>query len=157
MNCEEAQRRWHTRYDDVSDDPGLQAHIAACAACRVYAQQMEQVVGILDAMRVETEPVVSRNSAERVDHGEPARVRRRHFPIRWATGIAATMALLVGASLLLLTQHRPELKPVLKHQPVFGMALEGESSMRYMVVAQTTTDPDVQMYWLYPTLTEPQP
>ncbi len=157
MNCEDAQRRWHSRYDDGGDDPDLQAHIAACAACRVYAQEMEQIVGALDAIRVETEPIVSKNTTDLADHSEPAQARRWHFPIRWATGIAATIALLVGASLFFETQQRPELKPAREHQSVLGMSLEGASSQRYMVVARATTDPDVQIFWLYPTLTEPRP
>jgi hypothetical protein len=154
MNCDEAQQRWHDSYDSHGVDPDLQGHLATCETCLVYAKKMECIVVTLDAMQAETESIVSMNAGDLDRHRHPILIKPWRFLIQWATGIAAAIGLLVGTSLLFEPKHNIEHQPVAKAEPTTSISLEGASIDRYMVVARATTDPNVQLYWLYPTLSE---
>lgn len=158
MNCQDARERWHQGLDEDCRDPGLQAHLDSCDACREYSEQILAIVGALEELREDTEHIVSARSdpARKVHAG----FGRAHWSLlrRTVTGVAATITIVVGASLYLGTQRTstPKGPEAVVSAPAvhaeLGIALRGESAERYLAVPAKATQPDVQMYWLYPTL-----
>ena len=156
MNCEEARRRWHERFDGGAEDAELEDHLESCASCRQYVEQMDRLAGVLDELRVETESVVSRPAGLSVD--QRVGVSRR---LRWASArrfmrLAAAVAVLVGGGVLYYSIDRVTVPPpvapgkVEPLDPRIGISLRAETAERFMAVAKPTSEPDVQLYWLYP-------
>lgn len=158
MNCEQARQRWHMRFDDRSVDAALEAHLAECEACREYGAQIRQVLGVLDDLREESRQVVARDDAlGPQDHARPGRSRwgRTRMAVRWA----AMIAIVATASLLYLVQPRDHKASDTNSgatpttaSPIEGITLQGESARQLLAVARPTRQPNVKVYWLYPSL-----
>ncbi len=150
MNCNDARKRWHLRFDDGGADRALDEHLGRCAACRAYAAQMSDLCAALERIRDETEA-----APENAAHSQAA-PRQTGWIIRLAPGIAA--AAMIALALL---AYRPGIAPPTKDSPVatpategpaLGITLKDESKSRLIAVATATGNPDVQMYRLYPRL-----
>ena len=156
MNCDEARKRWHARLDEEHNDPLLDEHLASCGACRSYGEQMGTIVEALDDLRRDTESIVSRPamlaSGELAGPLQP----RRHMLVRSITALAAALAAVIGATLYFgINGSMPALdsdRQMRPHDdsPRLGISLHGDSAERLLAVARPTSDPDVQVYWLYP-------
>ena len=172
MNCEEARTRWHQQLEEPQEAAELARHLAECAACQQYTAEMQRIVDVLDELRRDTESIVSRAPAPsaREDGGEP-----QWWNPRWVTSLtraAAVLAILVGGGALYYASQRAMWGPVdtddtvkvvtdstpepceavveTPSDPRLGISLRAESAKRMLAVAQPTSQPDVQMYWLYP-------
>jgi len=175
MRCQEARQRWHDRFDSGRPDEALDRHVAACAACRVYAAQMDQIAAALTALRAETKEITAgpRPVEERGGHRRlPKRLRRglRLAPL----GIAAVVTLLAAARFWLPPgANRPQssisdLRPSGSaaesvrapidepwgpgiEDPRIGVTLRGGSAERFLPVAEPQVRDDVAVFWLLPT------
>lgn len=168
MNCDEARQRWNDRLDENRPDPALDRHLASCGACRLYGQQMSRITDVLGVLRNETELIVSESTAGLSGDTRFRRLSHWRVFMRPATGIAAAIALLVGASLLYVSG-RPEVIPSnagssvgdQSHEqgsptmssvpPRLGITLRGDSARRFLAVARPAAQDNVQVFWLYPT------
>ena len=168
MNCDEARQRWNNRLDEDRPDPALDRHLASCGACRLYGEQMSRITDILGELRNETELIVSESPARLPGDARFRRLSPWGVFMRPATGIAAAIVLLVGASLMYVG-HRPAVIPHdagssvvdLSHgqesptrdsvSPRLGITLRGESARRFLAVARPASQDNVQVFWLYPT------
>ena len=156
MNCEEARTRWHVRFDEGGEDAGLEDHLESCASCREYAGQMDRLAGVLDQLRVETESIVSRPAGLSANERVEAPQRMSWAYARRFVRIAAAVAVLVGGGVLYHSSQRQTVGPGVSSgeveplDPRFGISLRAETAERFMAVAKPTSEPDVQLYWLYP-------
>ncbi len=152
MNCEEAHARWHQRLDENGNDPQLDEHLRSCETCRRYGDEMSLITQALGELRQETEAIGS--------HGTPATralVIRGPWPraIRSLGAVAAAVAIIVTGSVFY-TPDRNAPPPGATVGPVaavrLGLSLRGESATKFMVVTERTSDPNVQVFRLYPRL-----
>lgn len=167
MQCDEARRRWHVRYDGGPADADLAGHLATCAACATYAAEMDQVCGMLDELRAASADVVSHGDTTR--HAtESARGR----PAWWKAGVrltrlAAMIAIVVLAAWYVrsASDGPPAIEVTKIDAPAYSsgsvpvkvepspsrMWLRGESAKKYEAVAVATADPQlVDVYWIFP-------
>jgi len=159
MTCEEAQRRWHRRFDDGTSDAELEAHLGSCGGCRGYAAKMDRLAAVLRELRMETEAIASRPLAVRSDRVR--RVSRHPFPLLPWVKVAAMFAIVAGGALFYLKldqrRHQPSISKVAvapnamndEQDGVLGLTLRGESIGRF-VVATSAPESNVQVYWFYP-------
>ena len=156
MNCEEARPRWHERFDGGAKDAELEDHLEFCASCREYAGQMDRLAGVLDELRVETESVVSRAVGLSADERVKSPQRMSWVFARRFMRIAAAVAVLVGGGVFYYSSHRVPVGPGVSTgevglaDPRIGISLRAETAERFMAVAKPTSEPNVQLYWLYP-------
>lgn len=161
MNHEQARQRWHDAADRGTPDTELEAHLDACPTCRSYVRDMESMMRVLDAVRRDTERVET--GALRDAAGPQTAVR---FP-RWIRA-AAMIAVVVGVTHVafrLSTTTAPTARPpqVARRSATqsdqvpktFGLTLRGASAEHTMVVVDPVSTADVQVYWLYRSLTQP--
>lgn len=156
MNCADAKTRWHRRFDDGIVDAELDAHLAECAECRVYDTQMRRQTALLGALRKQSDSLTA----------SPATVALPHRLTAWSRALrvgamAASIALLFAAYSFL---PRPTVAPRETQQaaieptpatipaPPIGLSLRGQSATQLLAVAAPSTDPNVQIFWLYPRL-----
>jgi anti-sigma factor RsiW len=156
MKCTEAKTRWHCRFDEAIPDAELDAHLAACAECRVYDTQMRRQMALLAALRKDTDSL----TAAPVISASP------HRPTVWSRtlrvgALAASVALLFLANSLgprstvtprIIQQTANEPSPAPIAAPPVGLSLRGQSATQLLAVAAPSTDPNVQIFWLYPRL-----
>lgn len=167
MQCDEARRRWHARYDGGSADAGLEGHLATCTACAAYAAEVDHVCGVLDELRAASADVVSQRDTARIAT-DAARGRRAW----WTAGarltrIAAMIAIVVFAAWYVrsasdesgvteVTKIDAPARdggsiPVEVSPAPSRMWLRGESAKKYEAVAVATSDPQlVDVYWIFP-------
>lgn len=158
IRCDDARDRWHRQYDDGGQDELLDGHLAGCAECRRYADEMRGVAGLLDELRDAGEHVVATGRAA-------ARPRRAVEPrlirlVRYSRA-AAVLAIVAGAAFYFAGGHAdrgrftgvstPGDAPAVSFESKLGITLRDQSAERMMAVAVTTSDPNVQMYRLYRT------
>lgn len=155
MNCKKARQRWHTRLDKGVIDAELDRHLADCEACRTYAAGMERLVGLMDELHEDTEALIPSVSPEVAHHAY--RIERGWSPTitRRFLRIAAAVVLTVSAGLWYRAEQSPT---VVERHPstavsTTGITLRAESRNRYIAVAVPSTEPNVQTYWLYPSVT----
>lgn len=169
MNRDEARKRWHRRLDEGRDDAELDKHLEACEPSRRYDLEMNHIVGALNELRRDTESVVSRAAPTTPSTVRPIVQDRGRAWLRPVTGIAASVAMVVGVSLYFTIGRRPE-APLVgldnlvdvsgEHRspvrdvpkPQLGLSLRGDCAKRFLAVAKPTTQANVQVFWLYPTL-----
>jgi predicted anti-sigma-YlaC factor YlaD len=169
MNCSEAKRRWHRAWDDRAGDAELERHLAACPACRHYAEGMRRLMGMLGELRVESDAATSAPRQRTGARDAPTRPSPfRRVPILWRlTRVAAAVTLLIGASLYLRPKSDPESSgPVTRRdeldlgdvalnqseRPSIGVTLRGKSANRYLVTAVPESNPNVAVYRLFPSI-----
>jgi predicted anti-sigma-YlaC factor YlaD len=153
-------------------DPAVEGHLASCEGCRRYVELMGQIAGALDELHEATEAVEATRSLEPLVH--PVRRPRRKWQVVAGriTAMAAAVVVAVcgwvyfGDGRWSARQEAVELvgggeRPAGDLQGAgiddaaahrVGVSLAGESVGRYLVVGEETAEPDVQMYWLYPTV-----
>jgi len=168
MKCEEVRQRWHVCLDENRDDAEVDGHLASCDDCQRYVGLMSQIVGTLDELHEATEPVIATQDFEPL--AKPARPRRVPWNVvfRRVTGMAAAIAALIGGWLYF-THDRTSI-PMRPHTPLtqvedqgnaetpppkdsrLGISLKGDSIGKFLVISKETSEPDVQIYWLYPTV-----
>lgn len=160
MDCQEAQRYWNEGCDGAAVQPSVTQHFRECPACRRYAVQMTRLLAMLDSLRQETDTI----RASRLTAVGPARLRRStRVRSLWRVGslsAAAALALTIGVSIFFETRPANRGPRAQSTQAVgtsvaeapMGISLRGESTERFMAVAQPTSVPDVQVFRLYPTL-----
>ena len=168
MKCEDVRQRWHACLDEGRDDPEVDQHLASCEECQRYVGLMSQIVGTLDELHEVTEPVVA--TQDFAPLVRPAPRRRVHWNVvfRRATAMAAAIAAVIGGWLYFandrtsipLRPHTPltqvedqrgaETPPPKDHR--LGISLQGDSAGKFLVVSKATSEPDVQIYWLYQTV-----
>lgn len=155
MRCRDARQRWHNRLDQSGLDTELDRHLAGCGSCRTYAARMEQLVGLLNDLREDTELLASPGS----DAGLHAAPRLRRG---WITPSARRVLRIAAAVLLTVTVglwYGMERKaPVVDRNlintiPAMGITLRAQSRERFIAVAAPSAEPNVQTYWLYPLVT----
>lgn len=153
MNCNEAHERWHQRFDENGTDPQLDDHLQACESCRRYDDEMDLITQALGQLHQDTEAIGSP-----VAPATRARVIRGRWPmaIRSLGAVAAAVAIIVTGSVFY-SPNQVSLPPIVRSDPVakihLGLSLRGKSATKFMVVAEATSDPNVQVYRLYPRLT----
>lgn len=169
MNCDEARQRWNNRLDENRPDPALDRHLASCGTCRLYGEQMSRITDVLGGLRNEAELIVSESTAGLSGDTRFRRLSHWRVFMRPATGIAAAIVLMVGASLLYVGG-RPAVIPgevgssavdrshgrgsptLGSVSPRLGITLRGESARCFLAVARPAPQDNVQVFWLYPTL-----
>ena len=154
MKCTEARQRWHTRLDKGAIDAELDRHLADCEVCRTYAARMERLVRLMDKLREDTETLVP-SSGPTIAHNA-GRIRPRWSPAitRSFLRIAAVIVIAVGAGLWYRVGQTPtvvERRPSTAI-PTTGITLRAESRNRFIAVAAPSAEPNVQTYWLYPSV-----
>jgi anti-sigma factor RsiW len=153
MRCDEARECCHLRADGelpTARAAELESHLSACLECRMFARQMECLIGGLDELRR-----TSMNVAEIV-HTAPVRWRARWK--RAALAMAAAILLTVSAGLL----RRERQHPTVVSPPAADSAqnsderfeanieLTGPSARQYLVLAQKTSQANVHVVCLLP-------
>ncbi|MCH7873177.1 MAG: hypothetical protein IID33_15895 [Planctomycetes bacterium] len=136
---------------------------------------MDALAGALGELREESASIVSRRGAPQT----PVPRRSWSSMLRPLTRIAAALALVATAGLYFASSHRSG-NGVISCGPLVGnmnvadesevfasavspaknvtqITLQGESANRYLAVATPTSQPGVKLFWLYPTVGEPQP
>lgn len=154
MKCTEARLRWHVRLDNGAKDAELDRHLGDCEACRTYAARMDRLVGLMDELREDTDALVP--SCSPVIDGGALRVQDERAPTiaRSLLRIAAVITVAIGAGLW----YRAEQSPLVVEQnpsttlPTTGITLREESRHRFIAVASPSAEPNVQIYWLYPSV-----
>jgi len=157
MTHDEAQARWHERLETGAPDPELAQHLEACAACRAYTREMSVVLDALNTARRETEtlPTAASEAARGPAH-------YRFGGGRWRLmRTAAMVALTCGAVYWAFAPTRPPVgtkSPIVKktnaaHARTYGITLRGESASRQFAVADKASTEEVQVYWVYTSLT----
>ncbi len=163
MNCAEARELWHDHLDGLSGSAAAEfdAHASACDECRVWRDQMRQVAGALDELRVQTERIGIDPGRDR--EGVVAtigRPRRRTAPW-WTIGrIAAGIALMIGAGSYVYNNRTSTpggetstaivVDPPVEPAPVpASMVLTGASENQYISVRHETSSPSVHVFRLY--------
>ncbi len=167
MNHEQARQRWHDRTDQGSSDAELEAHLGGCASCRAYVGEMETVIRVLDTARRETERIEARPVRQPAPHRDQGGPRPNAWFPTWLRA-AAMIAVVIGVSYVTMrvskTDTATDRPPQVADRgdgtsdtPLhsFGLTLRGESAGRTMVVADPISTPEVQVYWLYSSLTQP--
>ena len=168
MNCEQARQLWHDWLDGLSGsaaDAESEAHMSACAACRVWRDQMQRVAGALDELRIETEQIGASPSRDRegvVASIVPFDDRPRRRPAAWwAFGrIAAGIALMIAEGSYVYNNRSATngSRPTITHPvdpPEFTaparatMVLTGTSANQYISVRRETSSPNVHVFRLY--------
>lgn len=156
MNCRQTPERWLEQCDGGAADAALAAHLAHCAACRAYVRQMETLLDGLRRLRAATD-----DPARCTDLAMPARSRRRQSPLTLVlyrlARVAAVVAFFVGSSWLASRNqeklgHQPVTHPAANVDSASGITLHGASAVRFLAVAQPAAAPNVQVFWLYPTV-----
>ncbi len=122
---------------------------------------MTSVLSSLDGLQLETDQIVSRDdrSIERPPGSEGLRSWRP--VLRSAMGIAAVLALVITASLFFAVseptgggRNGTPGGPIVEEPTPLGLTLRGKAAQRLVAVAQPTSQPNVQVFWLYPTLSD---
>lgn len=156
MKCRDARQRWHSRLDQGGLDAELDRHLAGCEKCRAYAARMQRLVGLMDELRVNTDQL----APPVTDAGFHSALRsRRAWPTpgaRQLMRIAATIVVVVGATLWFRTPKTPMVvsRTTEAAAPsVQGITLRAESIERFIAVAAPSNEPNVQTFWLYPMVT----
>lgn len=155
MNCAQARELWHDRLDGLSDSAAeaeVEMHMSTCSACRVWCDQMQQVAGALDELRVQTERVGT----------EPIILRpRRRNALWWTIGrIAAGIALMIATGSYIYNNRTvtndsepPTIiavnPPVLTAPARASMVLTGASESQYISVRHETSSPNIHIFRLY--------
>ena len=160
MNCEAARQVWHEQLESGDSATVLQEHLRGCAACRAYCADMERVLAGLAELRRESQEI----EAIRYSRADSSPVSAQS-PLR----IAAAIALLIGGLLVMrvmltngprasgpphvaeLVDAGPELPP---DPPTTGITLKGEASHAQLAVATPTQNPQIRLYWLYPSFND---
>jgi predicted anti-sigma-YlaC factor YlaD len=157
MKCEEVRQRWHVCLDENRDDTEVDEHLESCQECRRYVGLMSQIVGTLDELHEATEPVVATRDFEPLVRPAPRPRVNWNVVFRRVTGIAAAIGAVIGGSLYFANNRSPI--PVVRDKPVeepvdpqLGISLQGDSVGKFLVVSKETSDADVKIYWLYPTV-----
>lgn len=159
MNCESARNEWHRQVDGEALSTPAVEHLARCSSCREWAREMRQVVAALDALRDETESVVSNPAWSTSSRGS-------HW---WATPLRVAAAVVFVAGLYNLyhriggTRHAGQENVVQMsgepeatiEDPRLGVSLHGRSAAQYLAVTTRTDRPNVEMVWLYPVSATP--
>ncbi len=158
INCDEAQSRWHRRYDDGGVDGELERHLAQCEDCRRYADELDGIVGALDELRDASESVVASDAGttQTGPVSPPLLIRLVRL-----TRAAAVLAIVASAAFYFVGRQADQRQPVEPGLPVvedspsvqqrLGITLRDDSAEQMMAVALPTSNPDVQMYRLYRT------
>jgi len=168
MKCGKTRQRWHACLDEGRDDAEVDKHLASCDDCQRYVNLMSQIVGTLDELHEATEPVVATREFDPVARAVQGRRVHWNVAFRRLTGMAAAIAAVIGGWLYFATDRTPTV--VGPHKPVtrledhgvlkppepadsrLGISLQGDSVGKFLVVSKETSEPDVQIYWLYPTV-----
>lgn len=154
MKCTEARQRWHLCLDNESEDVELKRHLAECEACRSYASRMQRLVELLDELHEETETLVP--STDPAAERNTYRIRPRWSPAitRSLLRIAAVIVIAVGAGLWYRAERIPNVVERLPSTvvPAMGITLGVDSRNRFIVVPSPGAEPNVQTYWLYPSV-----
>lgn len=158
MDCETIRRAWHHATDGGDSAEALRSHLARCEACRKYVADMERIVRAFDELRDETEFVASRKSA---DSGGNVR-RRVSALLRMAAAIVLMVSVYTvfrweGPTETAMLVEAPQSEPVsdLLEAPEpsrrrLGITLQGEFAQTMVAVALPSSEPNVQLYWLFP-------
>lgn len=173
MNCEEAKARIQDRIDDRCDDPALDAHVATCGECRRYGEQMRLLTAALGELRRESEKIVAFSPMDAPrDHRRRTTIPSPVWRFVRVARVAAALAIIVTGSVFLMPLLRDGEQSTMptadvnvspgvevtaskeRPDPRVGISLRGKSQDAFLAVAVTTTDANVQMYWLYPVLDE---
>ncbi len=170
MNCRQAQDLIHTMLDDelsAAQHRDLENHLASCSSCGKIAKQFRAISCGLSQLAAESEYLPSR-----LPHQERSVDRSvvLFFPFRrWVSiGAAAAIVLLVlgwplyqwskPQSTQVVFQPkspRPEpitLVPSVEATSTFEVQLVGQTDNDYIAVVQKSSDPQVHIVWLYPTV-----
>jgi hypothetical protein len=157
MTHDEARKRWHERDERGGEDPQLEAHLRECPACRAYVRDLQVVCDLLRGAREETADIAF--SADSTVHGRsataPPGVLRMSTLLRMAAAIGIV---LLTAYFWPRTRPFREPAPVAHSEPApadltgYGITVRGESAHRQIVIADTASTAEVQVYWLYPPL-----
>ncbi|HRX87057.1 MAG TPA: zf-HC2 domain-containing protein [Phycisphaerae bacterium] len=159
FTCAAARDAWHAACDgELAADAqaALDAHVAACPACRAYIDDLAAIAGALAELRTATQRVGA----------APARPTRRHATpwLNRLTRMAAAIALVLGAGVLayLATVERPTAPthtPTTVAQPPapagpdapppVAIALAGDSDERFIPVARATQQSNVHVFVLF--------
>lgn len=158
--CAAARDAWHAALDGEltpADQERLDAHLAACAACRAYTDELGAIAGALAELRVVSGRVG-------MPAGQPV-ARRRAAWLRGGSRIAAAVALLLGAgAITYLARDEGEVGPVPTPRRVAAppaesdgapaaipveIVLAGESDDRFIPVAQSTARTNVHVFILF--------
>jgi len=163
MNCNEARKRWHLRFDDGVRDEELDLHLSSCAACREYDRQMRQLADALDELRVESDDAAVWDG--RPPETRAAGVARPPWFARplGLLRVAAVLTLVVGGGLYfggllgrpggdVKTNDAPNGVPVAVWSDRPTLRLSEESAEKYLAVSAPTSQADVHVIWLYPRL-----
>jgi len=155
MKCSEAQTRWHRRLDEGEPDPALDEHLSQCPACRQYDVQLQRMLSVVGQLRAETESMIAPVTTEST--------RRR--PMKFSVGLRRGLAVAAAVALSVFVYRTPRpadeavnlggaivSRSASAAEPPLGMSLRGESAAQLMAVASPTSDPAVQIFWLYPRL-----
>ena len=116
------------------------------------------IIEALDDLRRDTELIASRAAVLASDECSRSLRPRRHMFVRSITALAAALVAVIGATLYFgingsmpALDNGRHLRPN-DDSPRLGISLHGDSAKQLLAVAQPTSSPDVQMYWLYPTV-----
>jgi hypothetical protein len=163
MNCNEARKRWHLRFDDEGRDEELDAHLSLCASCREYDREMRQLADALDELRVGSDDPGA--WSDRPPETRAAGVARSPWFARplGLLRVAAVLALVVGGGLYfgsllarpggdVKTNDAPNGAQVAAWSDPPTLRLSDQSAEKYLAVAAPTSQADVQVIWLYPRL-----
>jgi hypothetical protein len=129
---------------------------------------MRRLTTALAELREQTEPIRAQGTA-----GKPL---ARRTSLGALLRVAALIAIVAGAFAIVLNLRPSPIRPLRVEreplprpsdaidarsqtagvqpvrQPALGLTLRGESAQMMLAVAVPTAEPNVQMYWLYPTL-----
>ena len=155
MKCENARKCWNRRLDEGESDAELDEHLASCESCRRYAVDMLRLVGLFEELREDTEsltPAVPQSGSLVT----PRSRREWAMQTRSLLRIAATLVIVVGAGLWFRTPNELMLENPTSEAAapaMQGITLRAESLERFIAVAVPSAEPNVQTFWLYPSVT----
>ncbi len=164
MNCEEAQNRWHEQLDAGRPDAELEEHLRGCVSCREYAAQMALIADGLDKLRLETEAITSQTSGPALREQTQSWLRITPRRVHRLVRVAAAVVVLIGGGILYQNVQRSNhtqqnnggssaVIGMPQTNPRVGITLRGGAAEKFMAVARHSSEPDVQLYWLYSTPT----